>query len=142
MAAITYTANARAPLITDSPAHVAGVSYSFDVKLRAYQTTIDQPKTQHVSLNGNTETVLMRATKILQATFIWPPSLNPSMEEFLFSVAGGETFIFDPFGTVASADDPINVVSVTGNSLAIGVMQPFLQEPWRSVNIDMRPVPA
>ena len=142
MSAITYTANARAPLITDSPAHVAGASYSFDVKLRAYQTIIDQPKTQHVSLNGNTETVLMRATKVLQATFIWPPSLNPSMEEFLYSVAGGETFVFDPFGTVASADDPLNVVSVTGNSLQIGVMQPHLASPWRTVSLALRPVPA
>lgn len=139
MAAISYTANSRAPLVAG---HIAGTSYSIDVKLRSYQTVIDQPKIQHVSLNGNTETVLKRATKILAATFIWPNSLNPNMEEFLFSVAGGETFVFDPFGTVAVADDPMDVTSIVGNSLNIGVLQPFEQNPWRSVSMQMRPIPV
>lgn len=139
MSAIIYTASARAPLITDSPAHVAGTAYSFDVKLRDFTTTIDQPKTQRVSLAGHVETTLRRAVKVYNITLIWPDTLNETMEEFLFSVAGGESFSFDPFGTVASADDPITVVSVDAN-LNIGRMQ-HGQTPWRSVSMKFRPVP-
>jgi len=140
MAAITYIAHARAPLMTTpSPDHTAGTGYSFDVKLKALSESLDQPKNQHISLAGQVETVLMRASKVISITLIWPHSEHEQLMEFLYSIAGGEQFTFDPYGTVASPDDPLQVVSVSG-SLNIMPMD-ITQNPWRSVNLSLRPVP-
>jgi len=140
MAAITYTAVDRGALVTDSPAHTAGTQYSIDVILHAYQTTIDQPKTQHVSLGGHVETVLRRATKVYDIQLIWPHSQNDQIEEFLFSIAGGESFAFSPFGNVGDSPDlAFNVVSVSSN-LQITPLQ-ISSTPYRSVNMTLRPVP-
>lgn len=140
MAAITYTANARAPLITDSPAHTAGTAYSFDVKLQAFSETIETPKTIHTSLAGGIETVLQRSTRIYQAVFIWPDSNNGNMEEFLFSVAAGETFAFSPYGSVGDSPDlAFDVVCINAAQYQIGRLQQQGSTPWRSVSLSMRP---
>ena len=138
MAAITYTANARAPLVTDSPAHVAGNSYSIDVKLQAYNTQLEQPKTQHISIGGAVETVLRRVSPVHTITLIWPDTLDDSMNEFLYSVAAGENFSFDAYGTVAVPDNAVNMFSVSSN-LDIGRMT-HGSTPWRSVTMKLRPV--
>jgi hypothetical protein len=137
MAAITYTANSRAPLVTDSPAHTAGTDYSIDVKLRAYGESIETPKSSHISLGGNVEEVLQRASDVYSAVLIWPPTLNASMREFLYSVAAGEVFTFDPYGTVASADDPASMVCMN-TSYNIGRLT-HGKEHWRSVSLTIRP---
>lgn len=140
MAAITYTAVDRGTLNTTvSPAHTEGTEYSIDVKLQAYSTGIDQPKTQHVSIGGSVETVLMRATKVHSIILIWPDTSNADMEEFLFSVAAGEIFSFSPYGDVGDSPDvSFQVVSVDGN-LSINRMT-HGSAPWRSVNMTLRPV--
>lgn len=138
MAAIYYIANARAPLIQDSPAHVAGTQYSIDVKLSGYTPTIDQDRTQFVALSGDVETKLRRATEIIPVRLTWPDADNAQMEEFLYSVVSGEPFIFDAFGTVAAADAPVNVIDVSG-AISITPLQ-FKQAPYRAVNLTLRPV--
>ena len=138
MAGITYTANSRAPLISDSPAHQAGTDYDIDIKLQGYIENFDTPKQVHVSLNGNVETVLRRASRQMKATFIWPNTLNAQMEEFLFSVAGGESFTIDPYGTVASPDNVLNVVC-TNPGFNIGRMS-HGSTPWRSVTLSLRQI--
>lgn len=137
MAGIIYTANARAPLITDSPAHVAGTQYSIDVKLQNHVVSVETPKSAHVSIGGNVETVLKRAAKTITAVLIWPNSENADIEEFLFSVAGGETFSFDPYGTIASPDDAQDMVCMN-TSYNIGRMS-HGSSPWRSVTLSLRP---
>jgi hypothetical protein len=137
MAAITYTAQSRAPLITTtSPVHADGESYSIDVKLQAFNAQIEIPKSVHVAIAGNSETVLTRSVKIYSATFIWPDTLHPEMEEFLFSIASGEPFELDPFGSVSSADSPIVVKSVD-SSYNYGRMTSG-STPWRSVSMILR----
>ncbi len=136
MSGITYIAAPRAPLVTDSPAHAVGTSYDMDIKLRAFSENIDTPKSAHVSLGGNVETVLSRATKILSITLIWDDTLNAQMEEFLFSIAGGETFSFDPYGTIASPDNAIDVVCMN-KAFPIGRVS-HGSTPWRSVSLSLR----
>lgn len=135
MAAITYTAHSRATLISG---HTAGVQYSFDVKLRAFSSVLEQPKDQHVSLSGYAETILTRATKIHSTVFIFPDTLKAQMEEFLYSVAAGESFEFDPYGTVAIPDAVEEVISVSKN-LSLVRMQ-HGPTPWLSVSMALRPL--
>lgn len=138
MAAITYTANARAPLITDSPAHVAGTPYEIDLKLQGFSEQIETPKSAHVAISGHVETVLKRAVKVYSVQFIWPHTENADVEEFLYSVAGGEIFSFDPYGTAAVADAPVDVVCMDTN-YSIGRMS-HGSTPWRMVALTLRPV--
>lgn len=136
MSAITYTANSRAPLVTDSPAHVDGTQYSIDVKLQQFTEAVEAPKSVHVSIAGNTETVLKRAAKIINIVLIWPNTLNADMEEFLYSISAGETFTFDPYGVVGVPDDPVNVVCMN-DAFSIGRMS-HGNTPWRSVGLTLR----
>lgn len=136
MAGIIYTASSRAPLITDSPAHVAGTQYSIDLKLQQFTEAIDTPKSTHVSLGGNVETVLRRANKTMQTGFIWPDADNADIEEFLYSIAGGETFSFDAYGTIAVPVNAIDVICVN-DGFSMGRLT-HGDEPWRSVALSLR----
>lgn len=135
MAVIEYTAADRAPLISG---HVVGGSYFLVVKLIAYEESIDQPKTKHIALNGNVETVLKRATRMYSAVISWPDSFNGIVEEFLFSVAGGELFTFDAYGTFTSPDNPVDVVSVSDSAMLMPIQRSAT--PTRRVSLMMRPV--
>ena len=137
MGAITYTAKSRAPLMTSvSPVHVAELQYDFDVKFQAFSSSIDQPKSQHVSIGGVVETVLKRATNMHMITLIWPHEENEQLQEFIYSIAGGETFTIDPYGTIASPDDPLDVLSIDAQ-VSINRMQ-HGKEHWRSVSFNLR----
>ena len=138
MAGIIYTAVDRGQLITDSPAHTAGTSYSIDVKLQDMQESIETPKTAHVSMGGTVETVLKRTAKIITTTFIFPNDENADVEEWLYSVAAGETFSFDAYGTIAVPDNAINVVTVNAE-YQMGRMT-HGSTPWRSVTMTLRVV--
>jgi len=107
MSAITYTAHARATLISG---HTAGNSYSFDVKIRAYDRTINSPKTQHRSLDNTIETILKRVDQGLSITIgAYGESDQAQIDEFVYSVAGGEAFTVDLNGTAATPDAPVSV---------------------------------
>jgi len=137
MAAITYTANSRAPLVATSPAHTAGTDYNIDVKLQAFNEGIDIPKSTHVSLGAQVETVLQRASNVYSMTLIWPYTLDDDMREFLYSVAAGESFTFDAYGTVAVADNPLSVVCLN-DSYSITRLQ-HGKDHWRGVSLTIRP---
>lgn len=134
MAAITYTADFRANLVTG---HSVGTAYSIDVKLKAYSTALDAPKTVHVALNGSVETVLRRATRVITATISWPDTLNANVEEFLWSIAAGEIFQFDAYGSVATPDEPIDVVSVNKGFNMMPIQR--IQATTRSITLTLRP---
>ncbi len=107
MSVIIYTAHARAPLL---PGNVAGVVYSFEISFIAFEKTYNAPKTQHRALDGTTETVLKRVDDSINMTIGYYDSTDVGqIEEFIKSVAGGETFTVDVDGTIATPDDPISV---------------------------------
>lgn len=110
MPTINYVA--KRDLITG---HVASTSY--DIETEA--TQIDQghvrDATIKTSLGGKTTTVLRKQDKK------WSMTIGPfartggegtleQVIEFLSSVAGGEAFTLDPYGTLASPDNAVAVV--------------------------------
>ena len=113
MSAIYYIATSRADLIQDSPAHVAGTQYSFDIGMNEYLTEIETPNKQIVTLGGQVETILYRVGEVI-TTRLGPfaHSERPQIKEFIYSIAAGDIFQFDPWGSVASEDEKINVVSI------------------------------
>lgn len=140
MGAITYVAHSRAPLMTTpSPDHTAGDWYSFDIKFQRWETAIEAPKTQHVSLGGDIETVLQRTTVVHNITLVWDDDDHEQMLEFINSIAGGETFRIDPYGSVASADEEHEVVLANQQLSYSRLIQ--TSTPWRSISLTVRAVP-
>lgn len=134
MAVIEYTAADRADLVTG---HTVGTNYKIEVKLIAFDEAIDTPKTIHVALNGSVETVLKRATMMYSATISWPSTDDENIREFLFSIAGGEMFNFDPYGTIATPDVTLEVVSVTQSQSLMRIQR--RQASTRRTSLMMRP---
>lgn len=137
MSGIIYAATNRAPLVTStSPVHVVGDVYSLDVKCPAYVEAIDAPKTSHVSLAGGVETVLKRVNKTMSATLTWPAVEHEFIEEFLYSIAAGETFDFDVYGTILV---PVNVQRVVCLNKGFSISRlSHGSLPWRSVSLSLR----
>lgn len=137
MSAVKYIAVDRGQLIvTTSPNHTEGTEYSIDVKLSAFSEVIEAPKSTHVSMGGNVETVLQRTTRVYSTVFIWPHTDNENIEEWLYSVAGGEPFILDPYGKVATIDNELSVVCANAD-FTFGRMT-HGNAPWRSVSLSLR----
>lgn len=108
MSSIQYTTTSRAELVSG---HSVGVLYGFDIKLNQYTPMRSAPKSQHVSLNGKVETVLRGLVKYYSITLgPYPNSLHDDIVEFVESVAGGEIFAFDPYGSIAVPDSPISLI--------------------------------
>ena len=137
MASLEYVAASRATLVAT---HVVGTSYQIDVKLKQFSEAMDSPKTMHIALNGSAETVLRRATEVITATISWPDAINANMKEFLWSVAAGEIFQFDAYGTVASPDDPIDVIMINPSASMAPIQR--IQTPTRTLTLNMRPAVA
>lgn len=133
MAGITYTAKSRAPLVSG---HTAETAYSIDIKLREWLISGDMQKTQHVTLSGDVETVLRRSADVYTVSLIWDNDDDDDMREFLYSVAAGETFTLDPFGTVAVPDSPVTLVMM-GQGWQITRMS-HGETPWRSTTFTCR----
>lgn len=106
MSAITYTAVDRGSLANG---RVAGSAYIFDVGLNLWDLTTTRKKTQAISLSGSTETILHRLDRVANVATapISDDDLIDQMREFLDSVAGGEPFIIDKYGSVATPDNPV-----------------------------------
>ena len=137
MASIVYTAHERAPLITTtSPAHTASSSYGFDVKLQHFEVSMEFPGTQHVSMSGIVETILRRSTDLYLVTLVFPNSLLDDVREFLYSVAGGETFQFDAEGSIATPDNPVDMVMASRTVPQIRISHGF--SSWRTVTFNVR----
>ena len=113
MSVITYTSNARAPLMAG---HAISTSYSFEIGFMAFEKNYNSPKTQHRALDGTAANVLKRDDDTLNITIGPYDSTDESqIEEFIKSVAGGETFTADVDGTIATPDTPISI-KLSGSS--------------------------
>jgi hypothetical protein len=100
--AILYTAKRRL-----SGGHVAGVNYSLEVAMAAIDREEKSERTKHRSLDGAPETWLLRIDIFWHYATGDFDSSDPrlaQLREFLASVAAGELFTVDPYGTV---DDPV-----------------------------------
>ena len=115
MSVISYTAHSRATLMGG---HSAGTGYSFAINFMAYEKSYNAPKSQPRALDGTTETILQRLDRTIGMT-IGPYDSDDvaQIEEFIESVAGGESFTVDVYGTIAVPDAPLTVkLSDTSNS--------------------------
>lgn len=111
MAAVTYTAKRR--IISG---HTANTQYDLDIELAEIIAGDNASASNHVALNGNTETVFNRLDTVYQCTTTaFNNSGRDEMREFLGSAADGHYLTFDAYGTVASPDDPQTAVLVSKN---------------------------
>lgn len=105
MSYVTYTAKRE---LSASNGHVLNESYTLSFSATKTRTFSRQAE-EHIADDGTTYTVLDRIDK--KWTVVTRPVNAQEAEvyrEFLHSVYGGETFIFDPFGTEAYPDSPLN----------------------------------
>lgn len=105
MAYISYVAKRK--LITG---HISGASYELTLPFSQFNSSININKKTHTSLSGQQETVLTRIdNRISIALSEFPRTMLPQIREFIHSVAGGETFTVDAYGSAAIPDDPLMV---------------------------------
>lgn len=110
MPAVTYTALRRV-----AAGHSTSVSYSMNIGGSAYAEEWDILKDEAVMLDASQETLFHDIHYYWNFTSqqIARAALTSSYwYEFLASVAGGEAFQFDAYGTVASPDNVIDVIMV------------------------------
>lgn len=94
-----------------------GQSYSMDFGLSRADRRVKQMKTDHQPIGpGVPETVFFRDEVYWDLETANIKEVNMKQwREFLASVGGGETFIFDPYGTAASPVDPRTVTLDSDN---------------------------
>jgi len=106
MAAITYTAIDRGDLITG---HSELTEYSFDVPVEQFQKNTRREQSTVSSLSGRRVTTLHRLDTTFTVSTVETDDQTSidNMREFLSSVAAGEEFTIDVFGSVLTPDNPI-----------------------------------
>lgn len=103
MSAFRYTA--KRSLVSG---HTAGTDYDLDLEA----DRIDGPGgreeiNERKALDGTSQTIFHRLEEIWEfRVFVASQSDLAALREFLDSVADRQAFTFDPYGTVASPDDP------------------------------------
>lgn len=93
-------------------------SIDLDVEATVMNQSFVEKTNESLSLDGTQETIFHREDKIWSYTSNFVTRENLTDEywyEFLASINAGETFTLDPYGTVASPDNPINVKLVKGS---------------------------
>ena len=90
--------------------HGYGQSYSIEFNADVLQPSYPARKNRVEALDGSADTFLFWNAKAwsVTASVIHNNDL-PLWEEFLASVIGGESFTFDPNGTIAVPDAPVTV---------------------------------
>lgn len=110
MAVITYTAKRNV-----APGRQVGQEYSFAVCLSDWTPRRSPETNETTSLSGRRFTTLHRIERTWSAGIVPIHVLGPDaslarqIEEWADSVAAGETFTIDPFGTLADPLDPVEV---------------------------------
>mgnify|MGYP000085247300 CR=1 FL=1 len=94
-----------------------GVSYSFDLKTAAKNRSTTTVKNDAVTLSGKAQSVVHRddnewniSTTLIDRTVEDTQIRLSEFREYAFSTRGSEQHTFDPYGSVASADEPITVI--------------------------------
>lgn len=102
-----------------APFRLVGTQYSLDVVLADESQSTDMDVSVFKSLSGNQETI-ERSRAITHAVTLGSilHTEKPTLFNFLESVQAGETFSLDIYGSVASPDDPVNVIADAGYQFA------------------------
>lgn len=116
MSGITYIA--KRGLIDG---HSVDVSYDMDVDMEVINPNDRSLSDKaHVALDGSTEGIFYAVqTEYDLVTVALGDDANgdfAQMREFIQSVFGSAEFTFDPHGTIASPDNPLTVVLVSGSN--------------------------
>ncbi len=93
--------------------YVRGLGQSYDIEFSARQLerSVRVDRKVQTALGGQRETLLNRRDVFWDiGTRIIDESELAQWREFLASVEGGETFTLDPYGTIASPDNPVACV--------------------------------
>jgi len=99
MAFITYTAKDRGFLISG---HSALSSYNLEFEINAYDEGMNIANVTQEAVDGTSETLLSNVQLNVSATATWLTDDDRlQFREFISSMAAGESFSFDPYGTVA-----------------------------------------
>lgn len=109
MGVFTYTAKDRGKL---SAGHVAGTSYQIEIPFSQWDPAISEQKSSVRSLSGKPFTVLHHQVDQYSFSTVGTDdqSLIAQLDEFFSSVAAGEIFSVDPYGTIATPDNSITVM--------------------------------
>ena len=109
MGVFTYTAINRGKL---TAGHTANTVYQIEIPLSQWAPSIDEHKNSVRSLSGKPFIVLHHQLDVFSFSTVGTedPSLIAQLEELFSSVAAGETFSIDPYGTIASPDNPVTVI--------------------------------
>lgn len=106
MTAVTYTA--KRSIASD---HIAGASYGLDFNAGQLDRGTTTRRRRATSLSGASETLIYRQDVVWTVTTTrLSESAIVYMREFLDSVAAGEVFTFDPYGSTSAPDAPVTAV--------------------------------
>ena len=94
--------------------HTLSTVYDLDYGLMVLDRRPNTKRTSKKSFDGTPETILHYHKEIISVTTRLDSSGVLQFREFMGSVAGGEAFIFDEFGTVAVPDNGVNC-RISGN---------------------------
>lgn len=108
MTAVTYTA-----VRNIATGHTLGVSYSLDLNAMVLQP-VDQPVYEkEIAISGRTQVSAEREEELFDVELdqlLVGTQAYENVLEFLKSVNLGETFTFDPYGSVASPVSPQSAI--------------------------------
>lgn len=105
MGRITYTAIDRGRMLSG---HSALTEYTFELGVKAFTPSSTIHKKVHKSLDMSREIVVRHGKEHfaeVRTVNIFDPTIIAQMYEFEDSVDGGQTFTFDPYGTLASPSE-------------------------------------
>lgn len=132
MATITYIAERSLIL-----GRTAGEQVSFEVRLRSADRSPRRVTEGAQSLSGRRMTRLMYREN--RYSFQTPPFKNDAqkaqMIEFLDSVAGGEVFTVDVYGTPANPNNPINLKIQGDYTEQLVDITGFWRYSWQAVEV-------
>lgn len=113
MAVFTYIAKDRGSLATG---HSAETEYSIEIPLSKWDESNEKEESVNKSLSGTRFSVLHRIDRgaSFKTVSTDDQTLIEGLTEMLDSVAAGEEFSIDPYGTIASPGTEIPVV-IDGN---------------------------
>jgi hypothetical protein len=91
--------------------HVEGESYDLEIGAATLDIFYDVVSAEATSQGGLRQSILQRIDEgwSFKSDFIHDDDLA-AWREFTHSVAAKETFVFDPYGTIAIPDDPVSVI--------------------------------
>lgn len=91
---------------------IEGQEYGLDVSVNVLDNPDEPISHSQTSLGGNTETTFIRSDDYHNFFIIDRQRATlPEIKAFFKSVQDGETFTFDPHGSIASPDDPVQVIA-------------------------------